>query len=103
MHGSDIRALDVILEPANLLLEFVKGDRFDLDEGGDLGPPDTVTDGDKRGATSNETCLFDGTDSLFEGLRVSFIVSRFHLQGHDRLCVSSQNGRPRRDVKADIL
>lgn len=53
---------DVILEPANLLLKPAKGDRFDLDDEGDLELPETVTDGDKRGATPNETHLFDGTD-----------------------------------------
>ena len=85
MHGGDIRALDVVLELGELLLKFVEGDELVLNNEGDLELLDTVTDGNKLGATPNEAFLLDGTDRLLESLQVSFIVPRFNVKCHDGL------------------
>jgi len=85
LHGSDISALDVVLEFGDLLLEFIEGDKLILNDEGDLEFLDPVADGDKLGATPNETFLFDRTNALLERLQVGFIVPRLNLKCHNRL------------------
>ena len=85
LHGSDISTLNVVFEPCDLLLKFVKGYELILNDEGDLELLDTKTDGDKLGATPNETWLFDGTDRLLEKLHVSFVIPWFNIKRHDRL------------------
>ena len=82
LHGSDVGALDVVLEALDLLLELVEGDLVVLDDQVDLELLDAETDGDELGATPDETVLLDATDSLLELLHVGLIVCEFLLVLH---------------------
>ena len=85
LHGSNIGALDIVLELGNLLLELVERDFLVLDDEGNLELLDTVADGDELGRTPDETVLFDATDGLLESSHVGLIVPGLHLESDDGL------------------
>ena len=74
LHGSNVGALDVVLEALDLLLELVEGDLVVLDDQVDLELLDAETDSNELGATPDETVLLDGTDALLELLHAGLIV-----------------------------
>ena len=94
LHGSDVGALDVVLELGNALLELIERDKFVLDDKGDLELLDTVTDGNKLACTPDETRLLDGTDRLLKLGHVRLIIPRLDLEGDNRLSIESQRRIP---------
>jgi hypothetical protein len=74
LHGSDVAALDVVLEALDLLLELVEGDLVVLNDQVDLELLDAEADGNELGATPDETVLLDGTDALLKLLHAGLIV-----------------------------
>lgn len=76
LHGSDVGALDVVLEAVDGLLELVEGDLVVLDDQVDLELLDAEADGDELGATPDETVLLDAADGLLELLHVGLIVCK---------------------------
>lgn len=95
LHGSNVGALDVVLELSDALLELIEGDELVLDDEGDLELPDTVADRDKLGGTPDETFLLDGTDGLLELRHVGLVVPRLHLESDKGLCAASQHQFPK--------
>jgi len=79
LHGSDVGALDVVLEALDLLLELVERDLVVLNDQVDLELLDAETDGNELGATPDETVLLDGADTLLELLHAGLIVCEHML------------------------
>jgi hypothetical protein len=102
LHGSDVGALDVVLEALDLLLELVEGDLVVLDDQVDLELLDAEADGDELGATPNETVLLDGTDALLELLHGGLIVCEYFvsIKCHERYCNRTEH-TPGLNVKGD--
>jgi hypothetical protein len=77
LHGSNVGALDVVLEALDLLLELVEGDLVVLDDQVDLELLDAEADGNELGATPDETVLLNATDSLLELLHGGLVICEF--------------------------
>jgi hypothetical protein len=74
LHGSNVGALDVVLEALDLLLELVEGDLVVLDDQVDLELLDAEADGNELGATPDETVLLNATDRLLELLHGGLVI-----------------------------
>jgi len=85
LHGSNIRALNEILELGNFLLDIVQTDLVILNDHVDLELLDTEADSNKLAATPDETFLLDRTDALLELGHVSLVIPGLHLESNNRL------------------
>ena len=122
LHGSDIGALDVVLELGDLVLELIERHELVLcgvpsgltrighckrsertDDKGDLELLDTVADSDELARTPNQAVLLNGAHGLLELDHVGLIVPRLDLERHDGLQARAQitilNTLDRNDIR----
>ena len=87
LHGSNVRALDVVLELSDALLELIEGDELVLNDEGDLELLDTVADSDELAGAPHETRHLERTYRLLEFNHVCLIVPRLDLKRYDGLSI----------------
>jgi hypothetical protein len=85
LHGSYIRALNIVFELSNLLLELIQGDFFIFNDQSDLELLDTIADRNQFTVAPNQTILLDRADGILQSLHIRLIIPRLDLERHNRL------------------